>query len=229
MSNMQIAVWLRWKTGTDSGGIWLAAWRLALLTGCSWVAGPAPSGVSASCQVVFDNLTQKVAGLGQASLVIGGKIHDSILDGRSSKSAAAALRLWVKQTFDADERTTLMKFSHRIGAALWALAIGAAGSAQAHDVLNWSIGISSPGVSIGVVSAPPLFYPPPVYAPAYPVVVAPRPIYYVAPTYYAAPHWRPAHFAHPGHPYAFGHRNSHRDSHRDSQGGGHRGGHRGHF
>ena len=118
-----------------------------------------------------------------------------------------------------------MKFSHRIGAALWALAIGAAGSAQAHDGLNWSIGISSPGVSIGVVSAPQLLYPPPVYAPAYPVVVAPRPIYYVAPTYYAAPHWRPAHFAHPGHPYAFGYRDSHRDSHR----GGYRGGHRSHF
>ncbi|WP_342129014.1 hypothetical protein [Hydrogenophaga sp. OTU3427] len=63
-------------------------------------------------------------------------------------------------------------------------ALGAAGLAQANDV-NWSIGLNSPGVSVGVSnSRPVLVYPQPVYgAPVYgaPVYVQPQPVYQVRP------------------------------------------------
>lgn len=68
-------------------------------------------------------------------------------------------------------------------------ALGAAGLAQANDV-NWSIGINSPGVSVGVSNnRPVLVYPQPVYgapvygAPVYgrPVYVQPQPVYQVRP------------------------------------------------
>ena len=63
-------------------------------------------------------------------------------------------------------------------------ALGAASVAQARD-LNWSIGIDSPGVSVGVSNhRPVVVYPQPVYgAPVYgrPVYVHPHPVYQVRP------------------------------------------------
>jgi hypothetical protein len=72
------------------------------------------------------------------------------------------------------------------GAAL-ALVFGAA-PAQARDV-NWSIGVHSPGVSVGVGSGgyPVYVAPAPVYVAPRPVYVEPRPVYYSAPAYYAPP------------------------------------------
>lgn len=53
-------------------------------------------------------------------------------------------------------------------------ALGVAGMAQARD-LNWSIGIDSPGVSVGVSNHRPMVvYPQPVY-------VHPQPVYQVRP------------------------------------------------
>lgn len=67
-----------------------------------------------------------------------------------------------------------------------ALTLGASGAAQAQqDNVFWSIGMSSPGVQIGVSNAPTVYVQPPIYvqAPVYvqprPVYVAPRPVYYV--------------------------------------------------
>ncbi|MDY0107773.1 MAG: hypothetical protein RBS27_13950 [Giesbergeria sp.] len=73
------------------------------------------------------------------------------------------------------------------GVAL-ALCVGAA-PAQARDV-NWSIGVSSPGVVVGVNNGYPMYVaPPPVYVAPRPVYYAPRPVYYSAPppVYYAPP------------------------------------------
>lgn len=78
-----------------------------------------------------------------------------------------------------------------MGGVALALLAGA-GSAQARGDVNWSIGLSSPGVVVGVgngypvYTAPrPIYYapPPPVYyAPPPPVYYAPpRPIYYAPP------------------------------------------------
>lgn len=67
------------------------------------------------------------------------------------------------------------------GASLLALALAA--PAQAQDVF-WSIGLSSPGVQVGVSSAPQVLVQP-VYQPhvrlAPPVFVLPRPLVYVRP------------------------------------------------
>ena len=55
-------------------------------------------------------------------------------------------------------------------------ALGVAGTAQAQDVY-WSVGLSSPGVHVGVASAPPV-----VVRPAYqPVYVQQSPVYAVPP------------------------------------------------
>lgn len=66
------------------------------------------------------------------------------------------------------------------------LTLGASSAAHAHDGGNiyWSIGMSSPGVSVGVASAPPMVMYPPVY-------VVPRPVYYLppAPVVYGPPGW----------------------------------------
>lgn len=86
------------------------------------------------------------------------------------------------------------------GAGIAIAGLGAAGSAQARDVV-WSVGIGAPGaqVIVGnapvyvsppvVVHAPPRYYraPQPVYYGA-PVVVAPRGYYQPRPIYYAPPH-----------------------------------------
>lgn len=67
-----------------------------------------------------------------------------------------------------------------------ALTLGASGAAQAQgETIYWSIGMSSPGVQVGVASAPPMVMYPPVY-------MAPRPVLYMPPqpVYYAYPGWR---------------------------------------
>ena len=90
-------------------------------------------------------------------------------------------------------RSTFFKW-----AAAGAVAAGAlftAASANAGNV-SWSVGISAPGVAVGV-AAPPVYYapPPPVYyrpAPVYyapppPVYYRPAPVYYGPPAYYGPP------------------------------------------
>ena len=103
-----------------------------------------------------------------------------------------------------------------VGAAGIALALLLGSSpAQARD-LNWSVGISAPGVVVGVgnsgyngyqgyapqpryYSAPPGYYaPPPVYyAPPPPVYYQPRPVYVAPPQVYYAPAPRPIYYAPP--------------------------------
>lgn len=88
-----------------------------------------------------------------------------------------------------------------VGTSLALTAWLGSGAAQARDV-NWSIGISTPGVvvdvdngrAVRVVPAPVYLAPPPprpVYYPAPPQPVyyapPPRPVYYVAPPTYVAP------------------------------------------
>lgn len=85
-------------------------------------------------------------------------------------------------------------------AALAAVALGAAGSAQARSDVSWSVGIGAPGAQVVVGNAPryyaapaPVYYPQPVYVqprPVYypqPVYVQPRPVYVSAPVYVAPP------------------------------------------
>ncbi len=56
-------------------------------------------------------------------------------------------------------------------------ALGMTGAAQADNVY-WSVGVSSPGVSVGVANGP-------VYQPVYqPIYVAPRPVYQAPPPMY---------------------------------------------
>lgn len=83
-------------------------------------------------------------------------------------------------------------------ACVAALTLGASGAAQAHgDNLYWSVGVSSPGVQVGVSSAPPMVMYPPVY-------VAPRPVIYMqpAPVVYGPPGWSRGH----GHGWGHGYR-----------------------
>jgi len=107
-------------------------------------------------------------------------------------------------------RSTFFKW-----AAAGAVAAGAlftAVSANARGDVSWSLGISAPGVAVGV-AAPPVYYapPPPVYyRPAAPVYYAPPPVYYrPAPVYYApAPaYYGPprGYYRHHGHGHGHGH------------------------
>ena len=64
-------------------------------------------------------------------------------------------------------------------ACVAALTLGASGAAQAQENVFWSVGMSSPGVQIGMSNAPTVYVQPPVYVQA-PVYVQPRPVY-VAP------------------------------------------------
>ncbi|HYW56536.1 MAG TPA: hypothetical protein VE934_06235 [Polaromonas sp.] len=73
-------------------------------------------------------------------------------------------------------------------AALAAAAmLGLAGAAQAGSNVYWSVGVGSPGVSVGVTNARPVYVQPaPVYYQPQPVYVQPAPVYYQrpAPVYY---------------------------------------------
>lgn len=91
-------------------------------------------------------------------------------------------------------------------------ALGAASVAQARDV-NWSIGIASPGVSVGVSNhRPVVVYPQPVY-------VYPQPVYQVRPVPgYVQPvvvHPYPpvVMYGPPGHGHKHKHRHGHRPGH----------------
>ncbi|AVS62599.1 hypothetical protein C8241_13660 [Paracidovorax avenae] len=83
--------------------------------------------------------------------------------------------------------------------------LAASGAAQARDVY-WSIGVNSPGVSVGVGAGPGVIYSPPV------TYVAPPPVYYSppAPVYYAPPPVaympppRPVYYAPPPPPVVYG-------------------------
>lgn len=94
------------------------------------------------------------------------------------------------------------------GAALVAAALAlAAGSAQAREV-NWSVGLSAPGVVVGVNQGypyPVVVAPAPMYAPPpRPRYHAPAPVYYQAPppAYYYGP---PPHaYRHPHHHHRHG-------------------------
>lgn len=110
------------------------------------------------------------------------------------------------------------------GLATLALATGAwalAGSAQARDNIHWSIGVNSPGISVGVSNAPtvvysypsygyPVYEPRPVVVYPRPVVVHPRPVVVHSYGYpvYAEPYWD----GRRGHKH--GHRKHHRHGHR---------------
>jgi hypothetical protein len=105
-----------------------------------------------------------------------------------------------------------------LAAGAWALS----GTAQARDNIHWSIGVHSPGVSVGVSNAPTVVYSYPSYGyPVYheprpvvvyprPVVVHPRPVVVHSYPVYAQPH--PHWHGHRGHKH--GHRKHHR-GHRD--------------
>lgn len=94
-----------------------------------------------------------------------------------------------------------------VAAGVAIAALGMAGAAQADNVY-WSVGVSSPGVQVGVANGPPMMVAQPMYQPAYePVYVAPRPVYraprpvvYVqpAPVYVAPPQYVQAGWGYPG-------------------------------
>lgn len=112
------------------------------------------------------------------------------------------------------------------GASLTLTALLGTGAAQARDV-NWSIGISTPGVvvdvdngrAVRVVPAPVYLTPPPprpVYYPAPPQPVyyapPPRPVYYAPPVYVAPPagyYYRDGRRHHRHHHHDRGHRYGH--------------------
>lgn len=102
--------------------------------------------------------------------------------------------------------------NHRLTRSLAATAVAVvalvtAGAAQADDVF-WSIGLSSPGVQLGVSNAQPVLIQQPMYVEPYPVYVRPRPVYiaprpviYVrpAPIYYGPPQYIQSGWERPGH------------------------------
>lgn len=130
-------------------------------------------------------------------------------------------------------------------AAVAALTLGVSGTARAQNYGNgdnvyWSIGMSAPGMQVGMANAPPMAmypqvaYPEVMYPPVY---AAPRPVGYYGnngyyaqpvPVYYAPPVWQPR-FGY-GHHVGYGH--SYRGNERFEHGhgayghGGYGGGHR---
>lgn len=116
-----------------------------------------------------------------------------------------------------------------LAAGAWALsAVGS--QAHARDNVQWSIGLNSPGVAVGVSNGPVYYGPPPVYYAPRPVYYAPRPVYYGPPPVYYAP--RPVYRSYWGHGprwddrrHGHGHRHHGGRGDRDDRGGRH-GGHR---
>jgi hypothetical protein len=107
------------------------------------------------------------------------------------------------------------------GLAVLALSAGAwalSGTAHARDNIHWSIGINSPGVSVGVSNAPTVVYSYPSYGyPVYyeprpvvvyprPVVVHPRPVVVHSYPVYGHPQWH----GHRGHKHWKKHHRGHR-------------------
>ncbi|NMM78277.1 hypothetical protein B2J88_22005 [Rhodococcus sp. SRB_17] len=84
---------------------------------------------------------------------------------------------------------TKIRSLYGVAAGVALVALLGTGTAQARDV-NWSIGVSSPGIAVGVGNAYPVYSAP---APVY--YAPPRPVYYAPPqpVYYAPP--RPVYYA----------------------------------
>lgn len=112
------------------------------------------------------------------------------------------------------------------------VALTASGAACAQNNVYWSVGMSAPGMQVGVANVPPvavypqMAYPQVIYPPMYAV---PHPVGYYAPpapVYYAPPVWQPrfAYGYHAG--YGYGHRMQERFEHGHGGWGGH-GGHGG--
>jgi len=73
-------------------------------------------------------------------------------------------------------------------AALAVVAMGFAGAAQARDNVYWSVGVGSPGVSVNVGNAQPVYaQPAPVYYQPAPVYMQPAPVYYQPRPVYVRP------------------------------------------
>lgn len=107
-----------------------------------------------------------------------------------------------------------------VAAGVWALGSAPALARGSHDNVYWSIGVNSPGVTVGVSNAPPVVVQPrpvvvypsaPVvihqpYPYVQPVVVHPRPVVYqvVGPRWddrRDRRHWKHKHRHHPHHPH----------------------------
>lgn len=101
-----------------------------------------------------------------------------------------------------------------LAAGGWALS-GLTTQAHARGDVYWSVGVNSPGVSVGVSNAPPVvYYPPPVYSYGRPVVVYEEPVVVHRPYRYVRPVVvapAPVYY-HPGrgHGNRWGHRRGHR-------------------
>ncbi|MBX3611099.1 MAG: hypothetical protein KF871_14505 [Hydrogenophaga sp.] len=98
-----------------------------------------------------------------------------------------------------------------LAASAWALS-GTATQAHARDDIQWSIGVNTPGVSVGVSNAPtvvygyphygyPVYSAPPAVVYSRPVVVYPRPVVVQSYPVYVGPRWE-------------GRRHGHRHGHR---------------
>lgn len=125
-------------------------------------------------------------------------------------------------------------------AALAVAALAFTGSAQARDDLSWSIGVASPGVSIGVSNSRPVFVAPaPIYVQPAPIYMRPSPIFvqpgpffmppqvvYVQPAPVLQPGWAPRGHAHGWHK-KHGHHGGHPDDDRRGSGRGEYGGYHG--
>ena len=126
-----------------------------------------------------------------------------------------------------------------VAASVAVAALGLTGAAQAQNVY-WSVGVSSPGMQLGVANGPPVMVVQqpmyePVYQPVYqPVYRAPRPVYvappppppvvYVqpAPVYMAPPQYIQADWGYPDHGRRWHHGHGHHESERFEHGHGDR-------
>lgn len=84
-----------------------------------------------------------------------------------------------------------------LAAGAWALSV-VGSQAHAGSDVHWSIGVHSPGVTVGVSNGRSGYYgPPPVYYAPRPIYYEPRPIYYAPPPVYYQP--RPVYRSYWGH------------------------------
>lgn len=103
--------------------------------------------------------------------------------------------------------------SSLVAAASVALAaFGMTGAAQADNVF-WSVGVSSPGVQVGVANGPPMMVVQPMYPPVY---RAPRPVVYVqpAPVFVAPPQYIQAGWQYPRQDWGWRHRHGRHEQER---------------
>jgi hypothetical protein len=104
-------------------------------------------------------------------------------------------------------------------AGLALAALGMTGAAQAQNI-NWSVGVSSPGVQLGFTNAQPIYIQQPMYQQVYvaprPVYVVPQPIAYVRPqpVYVVQPQYVESGWQRPDRGYGWHRRHGHRDEQR---------------